>query len=102
MKCTTSETERNWEQFDRMERSEVLGIMDRGLQTERNPELRHVLGKAVDALRGKHHEWLTLEASTREHVLRGFRHFARQDSANRRRARVFRAAVRMLEELQRN
>lgn len=102
MKCTTIETERSWDQLDRMERSEVLGLMDRGLQTERNPEMRHVLGKAVDALRGKHHEWLTLEASTRESVLRGFRFVARQDSANRRRARVFRAAVRMLEGLHRN
>ena len=102
MKCTTIEIERSWEQLDRAERSEVLGIMDDGLQCERNPEVRQVLSKAVGALRGKPHDWLTLDAGTRESVLRGFRYVVQLDSANRRRARVFRAAVRMLESLTRN
>ena len=57
---------------------------------------------AVDALRGRPHGWLTQDDEARAGVLDGWRMVASARSRNQRRARVFRAAVRLLESFKRN
>ena len=79
-----------------------MQALGEGLQREPSVEMRQVLSHAVDALRGRPHGWLTQEDEARDGVLDGWRTVASARSRNQRRARVFRAAVRMLESLKRN
>jgi hypothetical protein len=98
----TEQPERDWSELDQRERNELVQALGEGLQREPSVEMRQVLSHAVDALRGRPHGWLTQEDEARDGVLDGWRTVASARSRNQRRARVFRAAVRMLESLKRN
>ncbi|MBU6280206.1 MAG: hypothetical protein KGN78_13275 [Actinomycetales bacterium] len=105
MKALTIETqqpEREWSELDVRERNELVQALGEGLQREPSVEMRQVLTHAVDALRGRPHGWLTQDDEARAGVLDGWRMVASAQCRNQRRARVFRAAVRMLEGLHRN
>ncbi len=98
----TQQPERDWSELDVRERNELVQALGEGLQREPSVEMRQVLTHAVDALRGRPHGWLTQDDEARAGVLDGWRMVASKRSRNQRRARVFRAAVRMLESCKRN